>query len=245
MVCVPEAIVESRLALQPPVPIVGTIIESRLTGAGKRQKKEGLVEYTVGDRSHRQWLPLFMSNDREPGENLPLWYHPTADQAAREPPKPIGYWLRLPPLSFFAVLGVFLSAAMTRLLLKGEPLKSGPPYPDMSTLTRSALLIFGGLGVLAVVVLLFIVFAFAALDPSTQTATDRYHSIQFAIGSNGGTFVILFSLLTGLLVLCVKAIGSDPQMAHNTGRHLLISAGLAMALIAIVMSLVVIGFGFR
>ena len=53
-----------------------------------------------------------------------------------------------------------------------------------------------------------------------------------------------FSLLTGLLVLCVKASGSDPQLAHNTGRHVLISSGLAMAAIAGVLSLVVIGFRF-
>ena len=243
-VCVPEAIAESRLALRA-IPTVGTVIETRSTWVGRHHKQEGLVEYTVGDSSHRQWLRLFVYNDRESGETLPLWYDPAAEEAAGEPPNPVGYWLRLPPLSFFVVLGLFLSAAMTRLLLKGEPLKSGPPYPDMSPLTQSALLVFGGLGVLAVVVLLFVVFGFATLDPPTQSPIDRWHSIQFAIGSNCGAFVIVFLLLTGLLVLCVKAIGSHPQMAHNTGRHLLISSGLAMAVLAIVMSLASIGFGFR
>ena len=237
-VCIPEAIAESRLALRPPIQTVGTVIETRGT---KHPRREGLVEYTVGDRSHRQWLVLFM----ETGETLPLWYDPAAEKVASEPPNPVGCWLRLPPLSFFAVLGLYLSAAMTRLLMKGEPLTTGPPYPDMTPLARSALLVFGGLGVLAVVVLLFVVFAFATVDPPTETPTDRWHSIQFAIESNGGTFAIVFVLLTGLLVLCVKAIGSDPQMARNTGRHLLISSGLAMAVIAIVMSLVAIGFGFR
>ncbi len=129
--------------------------------------------------------------------------------------------------------------------MKGELLTSGPPYPDMSPLARSALLVFGGIGVLAVVVLLFVVFAFATAAPPTQTATERWHSIQSAIGSNFAVFVFVFLLLTGLVVLCVKAIGSNPQMAHNTGRHLLISSGLAMALIVVVTSLVVIGCGFR
>jgi hypothetical protein len=184
-------------------------------------------------------------NKREAGGTLPLWYDPAAEKVAGERPNPVSCWVRLPPLSFFAVLGLCLSAAMTRLLLKGEPLTSGPPYPDMGPLTRSALLVFGGLGVVAVVVLSFIVFAFATVAPPSQTATDRWHSIQSAIGTNFTAFVIVFLLLTGLVVLCVKAIGSNPQMAHNTGRHLLISSGLAMALIAVVMSLVVIGCGLR
>lgn len=115
--CVSEAIAESRLALGPPIPVVGTVIETRIVGTGKRSRKEALVEYTIDDRSHRQWLRLIRSYS--------------------------------------------------------------------------------------------------------------------------------FCILTGLLVLCVKAIGSNPQMAHNTGRHVLISSGLAVALIAIVMSLAALGFGFR
>ena len=172
---------------------------------GKSRKTAGLVEYTFGDRSYRQWLRLFVYNNREPGETLPLWYDPAAEKVAGEPPNPVSCWLRLPPLSFFAVLGLYLSAAMTRLLMKAEPLTNGPPYPDMSPLTRSALLVFGGLGVLAIVVLLFVVFAFATLDPPTRTPTDRWHSIQSAIGSYFAVFVIVFLLLTGLVVLCVKA----------------------------------------
>jgi hypothetical protein len=244
-VCGPEAIAESRLALWPPIPTVGTVIEIRTTRVRNHREKEGLVEYTVAGRSHRQWLRLFAFNDREPGQTLPLWYHPAAGEAAGEPPNPVGHWLRLPPLSFFAVLGLILSGAMTRLLLKGEPLKSGPPYPDMSPLTRAAMLICGGLGALTVVALLFVVFAFAPLHLPTQTPADRWHALQCAIGSNRATFAITFLLLTGLLLLCVKAMGSHPQMAHNTGRHLLVSSGLAMAVTAIVMSLVAIGFGFR
>ena len=247
-IAIPEAIAESRLALRT-IPTVGTVIETRITtpdpSRPKYRQTEGLVEYTFGDRSHRQWLRLSMYNNREPGKTLPLWYDPAAEKVAGEPPNPVGCWLWLPPIFFFAVFGLCLSAEMTGLLLKGEPLTSGPPYPDMTPLTRAALLVFGGLGVLAVVVLLFVVFASATLDPPNQTPTDRWHSIQLAIGSNFAAFVILFVVLTGLVVLCVKAIGSHPQMAHNIGRHLLISSGLAMAVIAAVMSLASIGFGFR
>ncbi len=245
-IAIPEAIAASRLAFRA-VPKVGIVIETRMieVRGQKYPQKHGLVEYTVDDRSHRQWLRLFMHNDRQPGETLPLWYDPAADAVAGEPPNPVRCWLGLPPLSSFAVLGLFLAAAMTRLLVKGEPLTTGPPYPDMTPLTRAALLAFGGPGALAVVVLLFVVFAFATLDPPAQTPAGRWHSILMAIESNRGTCVIVFLLLTGLVLLCVKAIGRDPQMAHNTGRHLLRSSALAMAATAVAMSLVALGFGFR
>jgi hypothetical protein len=244
---IPEAMAASRLAFRT-IPTVGTVLETRITplpSSRKNRQKEGLVEYTVGDRSHCQWLRLFRYNDREPGETLPLWYDPAAEEVAGEPPNPVGYWLCLPPLAFFAVLGLYLSAAMIRLLLKGEPLTTGPPYPDMTPMARVALLVFGGVGVLAMVVLLFVVFAFAAFAPPNQTPADRWHAMQRAIGSNRGAFAIAFFLLTGLVLLCVKAIGRDPQLAHDTGRHLLISSGLALAAMAVVISLVAIGFGFR
>ena len=243
-IALPEALAESRLALRT-IPTVGTVIETRITtpdsSRPKYRQSEGLVEYTFGARAHRQWIRC---SPRQPGETLPLWYDPAAQAVAGEPPNPVGCWLRLPPLSFFALLGLYLSAVMIRLLLKGKELTTGPPYPDMTPLTRSALLVFGGLGVLALVGLLLVAFAFATVDPPTETPTDRWDAIQFAIGSNGATLAMAFSLLTGLLVLCVKASGSDPQLAHNTGRHVLISSGLAMAAIAGVLSLVVIGFRF-
>lgn len=245
---VPRAIADSRLALHG-IPTVGTVVDTRITHMPSLQK-EGLVEYTVGDRSHRQWLVMERPFKRQPrpggvGKTLPLHYDPVTEEAREEPPDPVGWLLGLPPFTFLVVLGLFLSGAMTRLLLKGEPLRSGPPYPDMSLLTRSAMLGFGGLGALAMVALSYVVFAFASLHPPTQTPTDRWHSIQVAIGANCAGGLLVFFLLTGLLVLCVKAIGRHPQMAHNTGRHLLLSAGLAMAMIAVVMSLVAIGFGFR
>ena len=242
-----RAVADSRLALHG-IPTEGTVVDTRITRVPSLQK-EGLVEYTVGDRSHRQWLVIERPFKREPqpggiGTILSLFYDPVTEEVREEPPNPVRYLLGLPPFSFLAVLGLFLSAAMTRLLLKGEPLRSGPPYPDITLLTRSAMLVFGGLGALAIVVLLYVVFAFASLNPSTQTPSDRWHSIQVAIGANCALGVMVFLLLTGLLVLCVKAIGRHPQMAHNTGRHLLLSSGLAMAMIAVIMSLVAIGFGF-
>jgi hypothetical protein len=245
---VPRAVTDSRLALHG-IPTVGTVVDTRITRVPST-RKEGLVEYTVGDRSHRQWLVIERPSRRQPlpggvGKTLSLLYDPATGEAREEPPNPVRCLLGLPPFAFLVVLGVFTSAAMTRLLVNGEPLRSGPPYPDMSPLTRSAMLVFGGLGASAIVVLLYLVFTFASLNPSAQTPTDRWYSILVAIGANYGAAVIVFLLLTGLLLLCVKAIGRHPQMAHNTGRHLLLSSGLAVAMMAVVMSLVAIGFGFR
>lgn len=137
---IPEAIAESRLAART-IPTTGTVVETRITQVTlppvrrvwRFWQKEGLVEFTADGRSYRQWLVLDTASDRAEvppggaGETFPLWYDPAADEARMRPPDPVGWWLRLAPLSAFAVVGLLCLMVMTRLLLKGAQLTSGVP----------------------------------------------------------------------------------------------------------------------
>jgi hypothetical protein len=127
-VLLPGAVAESRLAARS-IPTVGTVVETRLARVERTKRKvrwvwqkEGLVEYTAGDRSQRQWLVLIESSDLAwvqvggIGETLPLWYDPATDAVTMEAPHPGRSWLEVAGMALWALVGLVCLALQVHLL---------------------------------------------------------------------------------------------------------------------------------